>query len=205
MVFFFVIVVLVLTAALIYHSARVRGRSFTLLFFITGAVLGIARENVVAQLTDLYSYNPSVFTLWIGAAPIVLSVFWPFTIYISMSLSESMLRADFLKGKRVVLTILLSMVFMGAIACVNEAMASTFPMVLWKFDPEVAIWGGTPIMVVFGYAGLCAIMLLGVYLIETRKWRTWVKVVVGVLSVAVMIPLHLAWIALVQAMITLFV
>ena len=205
MVLFFVIVVFVLTAALIYHSLKARGKSFTLLFFITGGVLGIARENVVAQLTDLYSYNPSFFTLWIGAAPIVLLVFWSFTIYISMSLSESLLRADFIKGKRVVLTILLSMVFMGAIACMNEAMASTFPMVLWKFQPEVTIWECTPLMVVFGYSGLGAIMLSGVYLIESRGWRTWVKITVGILSTAVMIPLHLAWIALVRAVITLFV
>ena len=205
MVLTFVIFVFAITAALIYHSARVRGKSFTLIFFITGAVLGIARENVVSRLTDLYSYSPSVFTVWIGAAPLVLLGFWSFTIYISMSLAEVSLGADFIKGKRVVPTILLSMVFMGAIACMNEAMASTFPMVLWKFRPDVAIWGCTPLMVIFGYAGLGAIMLTGVYLIERRGWRTWVKVVVGILSVSVMIPLHLAWIALVRAVITLFI
>jgi hypothetical protein len=101
-----------------------------------------------------------------------------------------------------VLIILVSMVFMGAYAAMNEAMASTFPMVLWKYPPDVTIWGGAPIMVLFGYGGLALIMLTGVYIIQKRGWRTWVKVVVGALSTLLMIPLHLAWIVGVRALIS---
>lgn len=198
LIFTLEILTFVLTAVLIYHSLVVRGREFTLLFFITGFVLGILRENVVARITDLYSYSPVAFVLWIGAAPAILGVFWSFTIYISMSLSERLVRGDFLEGRRLVPIILLAMVFMGAYACFNEAMASTFPMVLWKFDPEIAIWGNTPVMVIFGYGGLSAIMLIFIYFIYRRGWKTWIKVMAGVLSTLVMIPLHLGWIALIN-------
>jgi hypothetical protein len=183
---------------LIYHSVRVRGIPFTLLFFITGGFLGVLRENVIAAFSDLYQYNTAVFTLWIGHAPAILMVFWSFTVYISMSLSERMLSGDLPNGRRVIPVILLSMMCMGMYACFNEAMASSFPMVLWKFHPDLVIWGGAPLMVVFGYAGLAGIMLPVLYLIHRRPWNTWVKVALGVLSTLVMIPLHLAWIALVR-------
>jgi hypothetical protein len=205
MILTFEIITFVLAGVLVCHSLRVRGTPFTLLFFITGAVLGLLRENVVARLTGLYAYNPDVFTLWIGAAPAILVVFWSVSIYISMTLSERLFHGDFLTGKRTTPIILLSMAFMGAYAASNEAMASVYPMVLWKFVPDVTIWGGAPLMVVFGYAGLAAIMLVGVYVIQSRRWRGWVKVLVGALSTLVMIPLHLAWIALVRVVIGLFV
>jgi hypothetical protein len=205
MILTFEILTFVLTAVLVYHSVRVRGTVFTLLFFVTGAVLGVLRENIVARLTSLYAYNPDVFTLWVGAAPAILLVFWSFSIYVSMTLSERLVHGDFLKGQRLVPIIVMSMVFMAAYAASNEAMASVYPMVLWRFVPDAAIWGGAPLMVVFGYAGLAAIMLVGVYIIHRRPWRGWVKVLAGVLSVLIMIPLHLAWIALVRAVIGLFV
>ncbi len=205
MILTFEIITFVLAGIVIVHGVMVRGWAFTLLFFLTGAVLGILRENVVAELTDLYAYNPEVFTLWIGAAPAILTVFWSFSTYISMTLSERLVHGDFVKGQRLFIIILISMVFMGAYAAANEAMASVYPMVLWKFTPDVAVWGGAPLMVVFGYAGLGAIMLIGVYIVSSRRWKGWVKVLAGVLSTPIMIGLHLAWIALVRAGIGLFV
>jgi hypothetical protein len=201
MILLFEILSFLLTGALIFHSVKVRGAAFTVLFFVTGAVLGILRENVVAQITDLYSYSPAAFNLWIGAAPLVLAVFWSFTTYVSMTLSERLVHGDFVEGKRLIPILLVSMVFMGAYAAMNEAMASVFPMVIWKFDPAVSIWGGAPIMVVFGYGGLALILLTGVYIIQKRSWRVWVKVIIGVLSTLIMIPLHLAWIAGVRTVI----
>jgi len=205
MILTFEIITFVLTGVLIYHSLRVRGTVFTVLFFVTGAILGVLRENIVARLTGLYAYNPDVFTLWVGAAPAILMVFWSFSVYISLTLSERLVHGDFLNGRRTIPIILLSMAFMGAYAASNEAMASVYPMVLWKFVPDVAVWGGAPLMVVFGYAGLAALMLIGVYGIQRRRWRGWVKVLVGALSTLIIIPLHLAWIALVRAVIGLFV
>ncbi len=205
MILAFEIITFVLAGVLVVHSVMVRGWAFTLLFFLTGAVLGVLRENVVAELTDLYAYNPEVFTLWIGAAPAILTVFWSFSTYISMTLSERLVHGDFIKGQRLALIVLLSMLFMGAYAAANEAMASVYPMVLWKFTPDAAVWGGAPLMVVFGYAGLGAIMLIGVYTVSSRRWKGWVKVVAGVLSTPIMIGLHIAWIALVRAGIGLFV
>jgi hypothetical protein len=200
MVLLFEILSLLLTGALIFHSAKVRGKAFTILFFTTGAVLGIVRENIVANITDLYSYT-DVFYLWIGAAPLVLAVFWSFTTYISMTLAERLIHGDFIKGERLLAILLISMVFMGAYATMNEAMASVFPMIDWKFTPDVAIWGGAPIMVIFGYGGLAVIFLAGVYIIQKRSWKIWVKVMAGVFSTLIMIPLHLAWIAGVRVVI----
>jgi len=204
MILTFEIITFVLAGVLIVHGVMVRGWTFTPLFFLTGAVLGVLRENVVAVLTDLYAYNPEVFSLWIGAAPAILTVFWSVSIYISMTLSERLAHGDFVKGQRLFMIILISMVFMGAYAAANEAMASVYPMVLWKITPDVAVWGGAPLMVVFGYAGLGAIMLIGVYVVSSRRWKGWVKVLAGVLSTPIMIGLHLAWIALVRAGIALF-
>jgi hypothetical protein len=205
MVLFFEILTFILTGVLVWHSIRVRGKPFTLLFFVTGAVLGVVRENVVAHLTDLYSYNPDVFVLWVGAAPAILLVFWSFSIYVSMTLAERLVHGDFVAGTRPVWIILVSTLFMGAYAASNEAMASVFPMVIWKLTPDVAIWGGAPLMVVFGYAGLGVIMLAGVYIIFRRKWKTWVKVVAGAAATPVMIALHLGWVALVRAAVKLFI
>jgi len=196
MIIFLEIASFVLTGVLIVHSVRVRGVPFTLLFFITGGILGVLRENSIAIFSDLYQYNTAVFTLWIGHAPAILMVFWSFTVYISMSLSEQMVAGDLPNGRRVIPVIGLSMVCMGMYACFNEAMASSFPMVLWKFRPDLVIWGDAPVMVIFGYAGLAAIMLPVLYLIHRRPWKTWVKVASGALSTLVIIPLHLAWIAL---------
>jgi hypothetical protein len=204
MILTFEIITFILAGVLIVHSVTVRGWAFTLLFFLTGAVLGVLRENVVAKLTDLYAYNPEVFTLWIGAAPAILLVFWSLSTYVSMTLSERLVHGDFTGGGRLTWIVLFSMVFMGAYAAANEAMASIYPMVLWKFAPDVAVWGGAPLMVIFGYAGLGAIMLIGVSLIYRRRWKGWVKVLAGVLSTPIMIGLHLAWIALVRAGIGLF-
>ena len=203
MILLFEILCLLLTGALIYHSAKVRGWEFTILFFTTGAVLGILRENVVVNITDLYSYNPAVFSLWIGEAPIVLAVFWSFTTYISMTLAERLIHGDLIKGERLFAILLISMVFMGAYATMNEAMASVFPMINWKFTPDITIWGGAPIMVIFGYGGLAVIFLTGVYIIQKRNWKTWVKVMAGIFSTLIMIPLHLAWIAGVRVIIEL--
>ncbi len=205
MILTFEIITFALTGVLIYHSLKVRGPAFTLLFFVTGAVLGVLRENIVARLTSLYAYNPDVFTLWIGEAPAILMVFWSFSVYISLTLSERLVHGDFVRGQRTIPIILVTMAFMGAFAASNEAMASIYPMVLWKFAPDVAIWGGAPLMVVFGYAGLGAIMLAGIAIIQGRPWKGWVKVLVGVPATAVMIGLHLAWLALVRAVIGLFV
>ena len=201
MIIFLEIASFVLTGILIFHSIRIRGIPFTLLFFVTGGILGILRENIIAAFFDLYQYNTGAFTLWIGHAPAIFMVFWSFTVYISMSLSEQMISGDLPNGKRVIPVILLSMIWMALYASFNEAMASSFPMVLWKFSPSLVIWGGAPVMVIFGYAGLAAIMLPVLYLIHRRPWKTWVKVVSGALSTLAMIPLHLAWIALVRLMI----
>jgi hypothetical protein len=116
MILFLEILAFSLTALCIYHSLKYKGKEFTLLFFITGFVLGIARENIVSQLTDLYSYNPSAFTLWIGSAPLLLGVFWSYTIYLSLSLSEYLFNGSLIEGKRISAVILSTMAFMAAYA-----------------------------------------------------------------------------------------
>jgi len=204
MVLAFEILTFFLTGALVFHCYKTHGRQFTLLFFITGFILGTLRENVVSLASNLYTYNADGFNLWIGYAPLVLGVFWSNLFYVSLSLSEKIAHGAFLEGKRVAAMILVSMVFAGAYAPMNEAMASAFPLVIWEFKPDVAIWGGAPLMVVFGYAGLCGIFLPIVYLIYRHVKMTWAKILLGALSTLVMIPLHLLWLAIVRLVIKLF-
>jgi len=192
------LIALALTGLLIWHSARTRGVTFTWMFFLGGAFLGLVRENVVAQVAalNLYSYNPATFHLWIGAAPLILMVFWSYTIYLALTFSEVIVGGNLIGGKRKVRVILLAMVFMASYACLNEAFASIYPLVLWKFKPTLTIWGGTPAMVLWGYAGMALIFLTTLLLVYKLRIRTIYRVMVFCASVVVMIPLHLLWIAI---------
>jgi hypothetical protein len=200
---FLEIVALILTGLLIYHSTRLRGSVFTWMFFLGGTFLGVFRENIVAQFTPLYSYNALTFHLWIGAAPLILAVFWSYSIYISLSLSETIIRGSLINGKRRIGVIVLSMMFMAAYACFNEAYSSIFPMVIWKFKPAITIWGGTPLMVLWGYAGMAMIFLVTLFLIHNmHSSRLW-RILVMCCSTILMIPLHLLWLLFFQKIIAL--
>ena len=191
------IIALALSGLLIWHSARTRGAAFTWLFFLGGALLGLVRENVVAQVPalNLYSYNPATFHMWVGAAPLILMVFWSYTIYLALTFSEVITGGGLISGRRRSLVILLAMLFMAAYACLNEAFASMYPMVLWKFKPALTVWGGTPAMVPWGYAGMALIFLLTLLLVYKLRVRTAYRLIIFCASVIIMIPLHLLWIA----------
>jgi len=192
------LIALVLTGLLIWHSARTRGAAFTWMFFLGGAFLGLIRENVVAQVAalNLYSYNPATFYLWAGAAPLILMVFWSYTIYLALTFSEVILGGDLIGGKCSARVILLAMVFMASYACLNEAFASMYSMVLWKFKPALFIWGQTPAMVLWGYAGMALIFPTALLIVYKLRIRTVYRVMIFCASVIVMIPLHLLWIAI---------
>ena len=191
------IIALALSGLLIWHSARTRGAAFTWLFFLGGALLGLVRENVVAQVPalNLYSYSPATFHMWVGAAPLILMVFWSYTIYLALTFSEVITGGGLISGRRRSLVILLAMLFMAAYACLNEAFASMYPMVLWKFKPALTVWGGTPAMVLWGYAGMALIFLLTLLLVYKLRVRTAYRLIIFCASVIIMIPLHLLWIA----------
>ena len=192
------LIALALSGLLIWHSARTRGAAFTWMFFLGGAVLGLVRENLVAQVAalNLYSYSPAAFHLWVGAAPLILMVFWSYTIYLALTLSEVIVGGNLISGQRRIWIILLSMLFMASYACLNEAFASMYPMVLWKFKPALTVWGGTPAMVPWGYAGMALIFLLALLLVYKLRIRTIYRVMIFCASAIIMIPLHLLWIAI---------
>ena len=192
------LIALMLSGLLIWHSARTRGAAFTCVFFIGGAFLGLVRENVVAQVAalNLYSYSPAAFHLWVGEAPLILMVFWSYTIYLALTFSEVIAGGNLISGQRRIWIILLSMLFMASYACLNEAFASMYPMVLWKFKPALTVWGGTPAMVLWGYAGMALIFLLALLLVYKLRIRSVYRVMLFCASVIVMIPLHLLWIAI---------
>jgi hypothetical protein len=191
------LIALALTGLLVWHSTAIRGPAFTWMFFAGGAVLGLLRENVVAQVAalNLYSYNPATFHLWVGAAPLILLVFWSYTIYLALTFAEVITGGDLIGGRRTVWVIMLAMAFMAAYACLNEAFSSMYPMVLWKFKPALAIWGGTPAMVVWGYAGMALIFLLALLLIYRLHLSAVWRALIFCASAVIMIPLHLLWIA----------
>jgi hypothetical protein len=192
------LIALALTGLLIWHSVATRGSAFTWMFFAGGAVLGLLRENVVAQVAalNLYSYNPTTFHLWAGAAPLILLVFWSYTIYLALTFAEVISRGDLLAGVRRVWVFVLAMAFMAAYACLNEAFSSMYPMVLWKFKPALTVWGGTPAMVLWGYAGMALIFLLALLLIYRLRLGTIWRALIFCASAVIMIPLHLLWISL---------
>jgi len=192
------LVALALTGLLVWHSAVTRGAVFTWMFFLGGAFLGLVRENAVARIDalNLYSYNPATFHLWAGAAPLILLVFWSYTIYIGLTLSETIVRGNFPGGKRIVWIVLLAMVFMACFACLNEVFSSMYPMVIWKFKPALTVWGQTPAMVLWGYAGMALIFLLALLVVYRLRIRAVYRVIIFSLSFIIMVPLHLIWIAI---------
>lgn len=192
------IIALTLTGLLTWHSARTRGAAITWMFFLGGASLGLIRENVVSQVAalNLYSYNPATFHLWVGAAPLMLMVFWSYTIYLALAFSEVITGGDLIHGRRRASVILLAMLFMASYACLNESFSSMYPMVLWKFKPALSIWGGTPAMVLWGYAGMGLIFLLALLVIFRLRIPAIYRVMVFCASVIIMIPIHLLWIAI---------
>ncbi len=192
------LIALALTGLLIWHSIRTRGGALTWMFFLGGAFLGLIRENVVAQVAalNLYSYNPATFNLWVGAAPLILMVFWSYTIYLALTFSEVILGGNLIGGRRRAGVILLAMVFMASYACLNEAFAGMYPMVLWQFKPALTIWGQTPAMVLWGYAGMALIFLPALRLVYEWRIRTIYRVIIFCASAIIMIPLHFLWIAI---------
>jgi hypothetical protein len=124
-----------------------------------------------------------------------MMVFWCYTIYLALTFSEVITGGNLIGGKRRLGVILLSMVFMAAYACLNEAFASIYSMVLWKFKPALAVWGDAPALLLWGYAGMGMIFLLTLLFVYKLRIRTVYRVIIFCASVIVMIPLHLLWIA----------
>jgi hypothetical protein len=71
---------------LILHSWKVRGRRFTLLFFIGGFAFGFVREFFYANFKHLYNY--SGLSIKIFGVPPVIPLGWMFTFYIGLCFAE---------------------------------------------------------------------------------------------------------------------
>jgi hypothetical protein len=123
-------------------------------------------------------------------------VFWSYTIYLALTFSEAIAAGNLISGRHRVWVVLLAMLFMAAYACLNEAFAGMYPMVLWKFKPALTVWGGTPAMVLWGYAGMALIFLLALPAVYKLRIRAIYRVTIFCSSVIIMIPLHLLWIAI---------
>ena len=67
---------------------------------------------------------------------------------------------------------------------------------LESFKPALVVWGQTPAMVLWGYAGMALIFLVTLLLVYKLCIATLWRVVIFCASIIVMIPLHLLWIAI---------
>jgi hypothetical protein len=205
MVLFLEITAFILTGLCVVHSITCRGREFTVLFFLGGFLLGILRENIVASFSDLYAYNPYLFSLWVGKAPLLLGVFWSYSFYFSLSAAEDLTKGRLMEGKKPAAVLLITMLAMAAFTCLNESFTSAYEMVLWKFRPAVMLWGTVPLLTLFGYAALALLFLLALRLVIGTRFSLPGKSAMIFLSILVIIPLHLAFLAAVRQMIRLAV
>jgi hypothetical protein len=187
-----------LTGLCIVHSWQQRGRDFTVLFFLGGFLLGIGRENIIAALTDLYAYNPQLFSLWVGRAPLLLGVFWSSSFYFSLCAAEDLTGGRLMRGRRTAGVLLVVMLFMAAFACLNESFAAAYGMVLWKARPAVMLWGTVPLLALFGYAALALLFLVTLRLVCTVRRSLPVRAALLVPALAAVVPLHLAILAAVR-------
>lgn len=86
-----------------------------------------------------------------------------------------------------------------------ESFASTYELVLWKFRPAVMLWGTVPLLTLFGYAALALLFLIALRLVIGTGVSLLGKAALIFLSIVVIIPLHLSFLAAVRQIIKLAV
>ncbi len=161
------LLVIVMTLILIPHAIRTQGREKTILFWSCGGVLGLVREWIVIRFTPLYDY--AGFTLEVAGLPLIMALFWSNLTYVAMVWTENWTGRNFLEDERV--DDLLPGIFlvMAVISIAIEAYASQFHMIHWKAQPILQLWGGTPVIVPFGYGAMGVLFALG-FRSVVKRW-----------------------------------
>ena len=159
------------------------GRREGLWLFVSLLLLGFFRENWVAVRHVLYAFAP--LHLNAGAAPLIATVIWAFSIYAAILwawiLRSAPSRAPFGIGAGSLLPVAS---FMAALACFYEPFLSLVGMARWEAGTRVS--AGVPWIALIGYPSLAVAFLCLHELIRRVLASRWA---LRMVAVGVTVPL----------------
>ncbi len=149
------------------HAVASRGREGVWLYGSLIA-LGFLRENFVALHKLLYEFAP--LTLRLGAAPIIGSIIWAYSIYITILWTEEV--TDERLGSRPWPSwsfLSMAALFMAALAGFYEPFLKLIGMARWEEGTRTLL--DVPLIAPIGYASLTVLFLLAWTWIRRTRFR----------------------------------
>jgi len=147
------------------HAVVRQGRE-GLWFFGALLTLGFLRENFVALYRILYEFAP--LSLMLGAAPLIGTIIWGYSIYLAVVWAEGILdrpRARLREGPMLGLVCL----FMMALACFYEPFLARIGMARWEEGTRMVL--GVPLIALVGYPSLAALFLIAYGFVRKRGFQ----------------------------------
>lgn len=139
----------------VVHAGRTRGRE-GIVFFVALLALGLVRENAVVLWNYLYAFAP--LNLMLGKAPLIAAIIWGYSIYLAVVWAETVSSARLGEGRPSGLLLLLTALFMIALAGFYEPFLETVGMSKWEEGTRRI--AGVPYAALVGYPTLTAGFLL---------------------------------------------
>jgi Flp pilus assembly protein TadD len=175
---------------LVIHSARRRGWKVTAVFFLAGAVFGVARGNLVYLVCQYLSRTGTGSTPYlpqgnllphIGHESLQVVIGWMFAGYLAWTLSEFVLRRIRWED-RLFPTVALSALFM---CCISYCMETTAPRIgwwYWDMSTVNPLFGSVPYAGIAAWFSIAVDFIFPVLLIACSEYRrspwTWLTVLI---------------------------
>ena len=188
--------IILVTGMLIFHAQSVYNKSFILVFWISGVVMGFLREIAFVRVGELYAYGDFHFS--IQGIPLIAILMWTNFSYIGWQWSNNFLKRDYLEAKPFDYHLPLIFMTMALIAFFFEAFQSQYGLIQWNLDSIVIQWGRTPLLVpfIYGWTGVAFIKSLK-YLSQqpAQKWRLLTLKLALVQPIVVLIVIGLSFLS----------
>lgn len=163
------VIIVLMSLGLIFHSLRVEGKSFALIFWGAGGLLGFLRECFVVWFTPLYDFGDFTFTVL--GIPVIMALFWSNFSYVALRWTENLFSTSFVESSRVDDQLPVIFAIMAAISLAFEAFASQYNMIIWRAQPVLTLWGGTPVVLPFAYGAMGVLYLSAFRMIWRQRFK----------------------------------
>lgn len=181
MVWLIELLIFMMTGLLVFHAIRTRSPQFTLIFWLSGLIMGLLRELALSKVSELYVYGD--FTLTIIGIPFIFLLFWTNLAYVSWEWSNSYLGTEYFHAKGwdqhlplIFLTMILASFFF-------EALLSQYQLIQWQLDSTPRLWGNTPVVASFAYGFTGVIFMRSFKLLWDRPHEGWLTVALKLAAV----------------------
>jgi len=181
MIWLIEISIILVTLMLVTHARLIYQKSFVLVFWISGFILGFLREYALGGIMQIYTYGDFHFTLF--GLPLIYTLFWTDIAYIGLIWANNFLKRDYLKAKP--MDYHLPLIFMTTIliSFFFEALLSQYQLMNWNLDSTSVLWGNTPLLAPFAYGWTAVIFIKSLKLLSHEPPQHW-RVLVLKLSLA---------------------